>query len=114
MYRHGLLVKGVGICHGVAGSVYALLAVSHALDWSQNSGVANAMTDDNTEYLRKAVDLARLASSYEKLASSGTMKLPDRPWSLYEGASGMCCAWGAVLCRMEGRMSCGMPGFDDL
>ncbi|KAF9458544.1 hypothetical protein BDZ94DRAFT_1325422 [Collybia nuda] len=36
VYRHGLLRKGLGLCHGVAGSVFALLAASDALDLSIN------------------------------------------------------------------------------
>ena len=30
VYRHGLLRKGLGACHGTAGSVFALLAAARA------------------------------------------------------------------------------------
>ena len=115
VYRHGLLRKGVGICHGVAGSVYALLTVSDILDHHS----ANPAKPDQTpkkKYLIRAVHLAHLATSYESLTANGDMSTPDRPWSLYEGMAGMCCAWVEVLLRLEEKRGLyrGMPGYDDL
>ncbi|KAH0579325.1 hypothetical protein H2248_003465 [Termitomyces sp. 'cryptogamus'] len=112
VYRHGLLTKGVGICHGVAGSVYALLAASRVLDTFKARG--GPLTDRNTKYLRRAVHLAVLATESENLTKNGEMRTPDRPWSLYEGSAGMCCAWADVLCSLTGRDPGGVPGFDDL
>ena len=68
------------------------------------------------------------------MESQREMKTPDRPWSLYEGSAGMCCAWAEVYDRLsttgrnlsssgdepEGtrlhwaRSRSGMPGFDDM
>lgn len=110
IYSQGLLRKGVGICHGVAGSVYALLAASRVLD-DNHSGDAD---EGKLGYLRKAVHLAHMARNYEELTARGEMNVPERPWSLYEGAAGMCCAWAEVLCRLEGSRVSGIPGFDDL
>jgi Lanthionine synthetase C-like protein len=115
VYRHGLLRKGVGICHGVAGSVYALLAVSDILD-HHSTNPAKPDQTPSKKYLLRAVHLAHLATSHETLTANGEMATPDRPWSLYEGTAGMCCAWAEVLLRLEGKRSLyrGMPGFDDL
>ncbi|KAL0959135.1 hypothetical protein HGRIS_014425 [Hohenbuehelia grisea] len=156
VYRHGLLRKGVGLCHGVAGSVYALLAVSSALAILPRTGpdaadslvttrsrhhehhaegstdaravAANEPTATMPEYyLMRAVHLARLATTHETLTAQREMNVPDRPWSLYKGMAGMCCAWGDVLARLQppsppasagqgilpGTRS-GMPGFDDI
>jgi len=88
VYSHGFLRKGVGLCHGVAGSIFALLAVSDTLP-------------SNLNYFRQAVHLAHLATGYNELTRRGKMRTPDRKWSLYEGTAGMCCAWGEVLRRME-------------
>lgn len=128
VYRHGLLKKGVGLCHGIAGSVFALLAVSDVLDRKQaaqqnnqslkKKGKAEVQSvENNYYYLARAVHLAHLAISYERMTAQGEMSVPDRPWSLYEGMAGMCCAWGGVLRRLtsttnEGRSE--MPGFDDV
>jgi len=67
-------------------------------------------------YFVRAVHLAHLAPREEE--GRGEMGVPDRPWSLYEGRAGMCCAWGEVVGRLdlgEGRgKGRGFPGFDDL
>uniref|UniRef100_A0A0W0FUW4 Putative lanthionine synthetase C-like protein n=1 Tax=Moniliophthora roreri TaxID=221103 RepID=A0A0W0FUW4_MONRR len=119
VYRHGLLRKGVGLCHGVAGSVYALLAVSDAIALLPSDGHRK-----NSEYyFLRAAHLAELATRFDRLTGDREMKIPDRPWSLYEGLAGMCCAWGEVYDRIEGAASSpnrwnksqsGMPGFDDI
>ncbi|KAK7052535.1 Lanthionine synthetase c family protein [Favolaschia claudopus] len=122
VYRHGLLSKGVGLCHGVGGSVFALLAVSDLLDPARKAikTKTNAIPSKETNYyLSRAVHLAQLATTHESYVARGDMRVPDHPWSLYEGMAGMCCAWAEVLRRLtlpEGR-PCErsyMPGFDDV
>lgn len=91
IYTQGLLRKGIGICHGTAGSIYALLALGPAK-------------------LDQAIHLAHLATNYENLE----MRTPDRPNSLYEGLAGMCCAWAEVLKHTDGAgAGGGMPGFSE-
>ena len=108
VYDKGLLRKGVGLCHGVGGTVYALLAVSDVLD-------AGLTDPSEWSWFLRAVHIAQLAASYERLTKKGEMSIPDRPNSLYEGVAGMCCAWAEVLRRMDGRRSGeGMPGYNDL
>ena len=149
VYERGLLRKGVGLCHGAGGNVYALLAASDILDSDAsftsgspstsppnasalvelaNIDAAASPKPDSEEpeepdtqltdrtWLMRATHLAQLAASYEKLTTNGEMSIPDRPYSLYEGAAGMCCAWGEVLRRIDGREGAGrgMPAFDDL
>jgi hypothetical protein len=125
VYRRGLLKKGLGLCHGVAGSVYALLAASDALDGSPNpasmsiSTTRNAPTHINRPtFFTQAAHLALLAKFYEDRTLLPGMGVPDHPYSLYEGLAGACCAWANVLCRMDTkdprRRVSGMPGYDDL
>ncbi|KAG5643431.1 hypothetical protein DXG03_000939 [Asterophora parasitica] len=135
IYRRGLLRKGLGVCHGVAGSVYALLGAARVLETdtdSPHSEAALAVHDPRQAkhtfradvsaqrtaseghpqqhlhqpkhtHLNHALHLAYLATQYEDLTACGEMHVSDMPWSLYGGAAGMCCAWGDVLCAMEGR-----------
>ncbi|KAJ4474009.1 hypothetical protein C8J55DRAFT_518689 [Lentinula edodes] len=120
VYQKGLLCKGVGLCHGVAGSVYALLAASDAM------GLWKHYEHSKVHFLR-AIHLAHLATSYSQLTSAGEMTSPDKPWSLYGGVAGMCCAWAEVYDRLGTtgrnleqlefswcRLRSGMPGFDDI
>ncbi|KIK64012.1 hypothetical protein GYMLUDRAFT_162038 [Collybiopsis luxurians FD-317 M1] len=111
VYERGLLRKGVGLCHGVAGSVYALLAASDTMGlWKRY--------EHSKVYFLSAIHLAHLATAYSQLTSSGEMTTPDKPWSLYGGSAGMCAAWAEVYDRLgtTGRNldQSGMPGFDDI
>ncbi|KAI0763935.1 hypothetical protein BD413DRAFT_483226 [Trametes elegans] len=100
VYTRGLSRKGVGLCHGVGGSVYALLAVSEALDHvPAHPHSADEMAKD-AYWLVRAAHLADLATGYEALTHKGEMAVPERPYSLYEGLAGMCCAWAEVLMRL--------------
>ncbi|TFK16901.1 hypothetical protein FA15DRAFT_676461, partial [Coprinopsis marcescibilis] len=93
IYERGLLRKGLGLCHGVAGSVYALLSASWILD--QDAA--------NTPHFKKAIHLANLATQVDKFVQDGATKVPERPWSLYEGMS-----------SQGSRTGSSMPGYDDL
>ncbi|KAI0339344.1 hypothetical protein BDW22DRAFT_1336628 [Trametopsis cervina] len=130
IYERGLLRKGVGLCHGVAGSVYALLAASDVLDKPpshsnqpvQDSKRVRATRSRSQQYrdqhlpdghrselterqwLLRAFHLAHLATSYRKFTLRGEMRSPDRQASLFEGLAGMCCAWAEILRRMEDIM----------
>ncbi|KAI0916080.1 hypothetical protein AcV7_007181 [Taiwanofungus camphoratus] len=134
VYIRGLLRKGVGLCHGTAGSVFALLAVSDVLDRNRapKSGDAGADpyggSSSDTYWLVRAVHLAQLATMYQTLEQKGDMCVPDRPYSLYEGLGGVCCAWAETLARfdygpqdgnransrMANRRMRGMPGYGDV
>lgn len=103
VHTRGLLRKGVGLCHGVGGSVFALLAAADALDEA-----------GGRRWLCAATHLALLATEWRQLTEAGEMNVPDHRWSLYEGATGMCCAWAAVLVRVFGGEPQGMVGYDDL
>ncbi|KAF7349946.1 Lanthionine synthetase c family protein [Mycena venus] len=84
IYRHRLLSKGVGLCHGVGGSIFALLAVSDVLDLartkkSKPSKSNAAQSNEVNYYLVRAVHLAQLAASHETLTANGEMGILDYP-----------------------------------
>jgi len=129
IYTNGLLRKGVGLCHGVAGSVYALLSISDANTMLSNAPAAESASTIVGEdvWFLKALHLAQLAISYEDWTRKGEMNVPDRPYSLYEGVAGMCCAWAELVGRLDGsdgrrtsggnrelNIGRGMPGYDDI
>ncbi|KHN80702.1 LanC-like protein 3 -like protein [Toxocara canis] len=74
IWLKGMLLKGPGICHGVAGSGYAFL-LYYRLTHHQR-------------YLERAKCCALLLSGDEFRARART---PDRPHSLYEGIAGTVC-----------------------
>jgi len=73
-WQCGLLKKGPGICHGVAGSGYVFLLL-HRL-------TGNAL------HLHRAMRFAEFLEAPEFV--SGARK-PDSPYSLYEGYAGTVC-----------------------
>lgn len=73
-WRYGLLRKGNGICHGIAGNGYAFLALHRAASDGPS--------------LDRALHFARHSLS-ERITSQ--QRTPDRPWSLYEGTLGTLC-----------------------
>ncbi|CAK5123820.1 unnamed protein product [Meloidogyne enterolobii] len=74
IWKKGILAKGPGICHGIAGSGYGLLLLYR-------------FTREE-EWLNKAKTFGfiMLSKSFKKEA-----RIPDRPWSLFEGWSGALC-----------------------
>lgn len=74
MWRKGLLTKGPGLCHGVAGNGYAFLAIYRLIK--------------DPKYLYRAIQFANFLESSE---FSEFVHQPDRPWSLYEGLAGTVC-----------------------
>ncbi|ESP03647.1 hypothetical protein LOTGIDRAFT_148663 [Lottia gigantea] len=80
VWQKGLLRKGPGICHGVAGSGYVFLLLYR-------------LTND-PKYLHRAVKFAEFLSSSEFQSGART---PDSPSSLYEG-------WAGTLCFISDLM----------
>lgn len=74
VWRKGLLHKGPGTCHGVAGNGYVSL-IMHRLT-------------QNPKYFYRAVQYANFLTRPEFLRWA---RKPDCPWSLYEGLAGTVC-----------------------
>ena len=74
IWTKGLLKKGPGICHGVAGNGYAFL-------------IMYRLTKD-AKYLYRATKFMEFLANSEFLTKS---RVPDRPYSLYEGVAGTIC-----------------------
>ncbi|XP_060589848.1 lanC-like protein 3 [Ruditapes philippinarum] len=72
-WRKGLLKKGPGICHGIAGSGYVFLLLYR-------------LTGDQ-KHLYRALKFAEFLFSQEFQQA----RIPDSPYSLYEG-------WGGTVC----------------
>ncbi|VDO26329.1 unnamed protein product [Onchocerca flexuosa] len=74
IWRQGILRKGPGICHGVAGGGYAFLLYYRLTQ--------------KTKYLKYAQCFARIAcdQNFRKNA-----RIPDSPYSLFEGVGGLLC-----------------------
>ncbi|KAL5289061.1 LANCL3.2 family protein [Megaselia abdita] len=74
IWKKGLILKGPGICHGVAGNGYCFLLLYRLTK--------------NPKYLYRAVKFMEFLTHEEFKAKA---RVPDRPFSLYEGTAGTVC-----------------------
>nr|XP_006012867.2 PREDICTED: lanC-like protein 2 [Latimeria chalumnae] len=70
IWQRGLLRKGYGICHGTSGNGYSFLSLYH-------------LTQDK-KYLFRACKFAEWCLDY----GAHGCRIPDRPYSLFEGMAG--------------------------
>lgn len=84
IWRHGLLRKGPGICHGIAGNGYAFLLMYR-------------LTGEK-KYLYRAAKFKEFLTTDTFLDNART---PDRPYSLYEGLAGTVCFLVDLLSPQE-------------
>ena len=90
VYRRGILCKGVGLCHGIAGNAFALLALFRA-------------TEDEL-WLARAEEFAGTA-----LALLPELQdVPDDPLSLFNGLAGL----AALLSALDEPRNATFPAFE--
>lgn len=85
LWKKGLLRKGPGICHGIAGSGYAFLLLYR-------------LTHDE-KHLRRARQFAAFMQTEEFKANS---RVPDAPYSLFEGIAGTACFLSDLISPDDG------------
>jgi hypothetical protein len=90
VWREGILIKGISICHGVSGNAWTILL--YALS-------NNVIGRDEVELLGKALSMlvhsTRLPPLVpnEQSPADEKYRMPDCPYSLFEGLAGAVCAW---------------------
>ncbi|CAJ1930875.1 unnamed protein product [Cylindrotheca closterium] len=90
LWNRGLLKKGLGLCHGIAGNGFVLLRLSHALEG-----------DEQNLWYHRALQYASFGMAhYDRLK-----EIPDQPFSLYEGLSGFVCFLLACADHNDSRSS---------
>ncbi|CAG8801896.1 6452_t:CDS:2, partial [Dentiscutata erythropus] len=74
VYSQGYGHKGTGLCHGISGNAYVFLSVY-------------LLTKD-LQYFQWALEYAEVCTQWEERTLNKEFRLPDRPWSLWEGLGG--------------------------
>ncbi|GHP01886.1 hypothetical protein PPROV_000064300 [Pycnococcus provasolii] len=93
VWREGLLKKGVGLCHGVAGNGYALLACSR-------------LPSVEDEILARYAHRARMFADWiVSDEGQSTYGVPDHAASLFEGLAGASC----FVMDVDDRGGAGLP-----
>jgi len=90
VWEYGLLKKGPGICHGIAGNGYCFLALYR---------------DDpdpckKREWLERAVQFAHFMNE-EGERNKRWLLMPDHPYSLFEGLGGTACFLADLLVVLQ-------------
>lgn len=140
VWEQGLLSKGGGLCHGITGNAWPLLMLHDVFEYSpdalrrarenyhsrQRQGkkqqeIPEMLSGDY--FLTRALAMilhARETQPYNHAKSSRTAsndyRLPDHPYSLFEGLAGMLCAWGETVAVLRARlrkMELGEAGEDE-
>ncbi|KAL4748173.1 hypothetical protein BDW72DRAFT_196011 [Aspergillus terricola var. indicus] len=123
VWEQGLLSKGGGLCHGIAGNAWPLLLLHDVfeyngtvLDKARQNYTARVSDLDTTEgplsgdlFLSRAIAMmlyARETLPYmaSPEAASNNHRMPDNPYSLFEGLSGTVCAWAEASIVVKARL----------
>jgi hypothetical protein len=130
VWEEGLLVKGGGLCHGIAGNAWPFLMLY--MSFEENAGVleevrrkysaptgdvnVNVDVDSGTDgtltadfFLSRALAMllhARETKPYNTAPerASKEYRMPDHPYSLFEGLAGTLCAWAEASVVLRGRL----------
>lgn len=129
---NGLLLKGPGLCHGVAGNASALFTAADAFAYyhrhissqtdqedQKYTTIARECTAGGFHLLRSYIELdGTFAGNDGPMEQSTphrqvTFRTPDRPWSLYEGYGGLCAVLGEALQRVDAVQAVDEPSISD-
>jgi Lanthionine synthetase C-like protein len=122
IWEQGLLSKGGSLCHGIAGNALSLLMLHKVFQYNQNLSTTNQMElhsyiskEQSTEsiitgdyFLSRA--LALLLECHKTrpfvLPQDGqrSYRLPDNPYSLFEGLAGVVSAWTEATIIIQLRL----------
>ncbi|KAJ5973765.1 hypothetical protein N7481_010975 [Penicillium waksmanii] len=126
IWEEGILSKGGSLCHGISGNAWPWLMLHDAFDYHssdinearstyiQRTGISSLPPDFSEKltpdfFLSKA--LAFMLHSREtrpyNTASTNSDKeyrMPDDPYSLYEGLAGNICAWAETCAVLQAKL----------
>ncbi|KAL4879254.1 hypothetical protein BJY04DRAFT_194122 [Aspergillus karnatakaensis] len=123
VWEEGLLSKGGSLCHGIAGNAWPLLLLHDAYEYHANDpqkaaenysartsrsvNPQNELTGDY--FLARALAMllhARETKPFNKDAEPALndYRMPDQPYSFFEGLSGTLCAWAEACAVIRARL----------
>lgn len=123
VWEQGLLSKGGGLCHGIAGNAWPLLLLHDVFEYSSTvldrarlnyttrtsdlAATEGLLSGDY--FLSRAIAMmlyARETPPYNASpeTASNSHRMPDNPFSLFEGLSGTVCAWAEASIVVKARL----------
>ncbi|CAG8020188.1 unnamed protein product [Penicillium salamii] len=127
IWEEGLLSKGGSLCHGVSGNAWAWLLLHDAFEYnsdsindareaylqrSQLSALPNMQISQSLKgdfFLSRALAFmlhARETKPYNasSMPSDKDYRMPDEPYTLFEGLAGNVCAWAETCTVLQARL----------
>lgn len=126
VWEEGLLSKGGSLCHGISGNAWGWLLLHDAFEYHSDNindarqaylGRTQIESLPHTEisqkldsgyFLSRALSFmlhARETKPYDKSESSDKdYRMPDEPYSLFEGLAGTICAWADTCAVLQARL----------
>ncbi|KAK9372470.1 uncharacterized protein V1513DRAFT_452318 [Lipomyces chichibuensis] len=122
-WEEGLLSKGGSLCHGIAGNAWPLLLLHNCFEYEveqmeiarRNFRERTTVTSSTTTigelsgdyFLSRALAFllhARETPPYSREPFSHRYRMPDSPFSLFEGLAGTACAWAEACLVIQARL----------
>lgn len=127
IWEEGILTKGGSLCHGVAGNGWPWLLLHDAFEhhsqdieqariaYQQRSNGSSLLIEDLSQQLTPGFFLSRALAflpharetrpyNSAPATSDRDFRLPDDPYSLFEGLAGNVCAWADTCAVLKARL----------
>jgi len=117
VWEQGILSKGGGLCHGIAGNAWTLLVLHDAFDHGLipvecidacGEEVKRDLLKDGhlcgEWFLERAVAMLLECRNTRPFVDNDKYRWPDSPYSLFEGLAGTVCAWMEAALTVRAKM----------
>lgn len=115
VWEEGLLSKGGGLCHGIAGNAWPWLLLHEKFICEEDrkptpSSEAEGASASRQEklsadyFLSRALAFLLAASDTQPFSTDSPYRMPDNPFSLFEGLAGTICAWAEACAVITARL----------
>lgn len=96
IWEQALLSKGGGLCHGIAGNALPLMMLADPLGADDLGLMSKSIA-----LLLAAQETRPFSDPETSIATSNLYRMPDNPYSLFEGLSGTLCAWAEACIAIQ-------------
>lgn len=108
IWEQGLLYKGGGLCHGIAGNAWPFLLHHNVLKYGADSTDRTDEASANS-FLSRGLAMLLHARQTEPFNQHGVghglhYRTPDAPYSLFEGLAGTISAWAEACVIISARL----------
>lgn len=114
IWEEGLLSKGGGLCHGIAGNAWPWLLLHERFIIEEIHKPTPSETERASAYyyeklpadyfLSRALAFLLAARDTQPFAADSPYRMPDNPFSLFEGLAGTICAWAEACAVITARL----------